>query len=67
MTTPNLVQETHIEDILAQHLWPEIILIEEKLELLKKHTDALIMRRHMLVKGAEVFYIKDPREDESKT
>lgn len=61
MTIPSLVQETPIEKILQEHLWIEIIALEDIMTAMTKHHTALAERRDRLKKHADIEGLDDPR------
>lgn len=61
------IQETNIERVLHDHLWPEIRLIQAKKSELQAAIDALSERESKLVRVAEAAgitegYTSDPRD-----
>lgn len=60
MTAPNTIIETNIERILEDHLWEEVRLLEEKVELLKSEIDTLVQRKEKLISIASAAEIPRP-------
>ncbi len=49
MTSPNLVQETNIENILETHLWNEIDAIRSRILKLQEEIEQLSSRENKLI------------------
>ena len=60
MTSP--IIETNIERMLEDHLWPEIIGLEERIADLQKSIEVLSDRRLKLINIANSAHIQGPHE-----
>ncbi len=62
MTSPNLIQETNIENILQENLWKEIRLLDKKSLELTRLQDELSERRMKLHNIALAAGIHEPED-----
>ena len=62
MTSPNLVQETNIENILETHLWNEIDAIRNRILKLQEEIGQLSSREEKLLNIATAAGIEPPLE-----